>query len=897
MKQLRRFAPTLSIAALSVLCLPLISGAAGSTAAAAADSAIFVTTTAQLIGEDGECSLQEAIHAANFDTTVMPDPGNPGLFVTTGCTAGDGADTIQLPPGGTFTLSRAVDDVANYIGPTATPIVTSTITIEALGAKILHGGGPFPYRAFAVAGNGNLTISEAYIKGFEVWGGDGRRGGGGGLGAGGAVYVQGGQLTVEKSTFEQNGALGGDGASLPEAGATAGGGGGGLGGNGGGALGTGISGLPRHGGGGGGSRANGGDGGDINFSPSGYGGGRLASGRTPCGGEGGDSSEIVGGGGEDGECAGGGGGGAGSASTAFDLAGTGGNGHYGGGGGGGGCCAGDGGDGGFGGGGGGSGITTSDEGGGGDGGDGGFGAGAGAGPDEPLTPGGGGQGGTFGGDAGLIHGGGGAGLGGAIFGHNANITVTNITFFNNYANRGHAGGPGGRDGRGAGGAIFLVGGSLAVVHATLSGNATGEVNADGEGIGGGGIVVYKPTDGTQTSFFLKNTVLAGNGIHECYTRNNPSFNIQGNLILDGSAPSVPNQTHDPCPAVVTIDPGLEPLKLTMPGRTPTMALPPGSSAIDAAVPFGALPQPFDQRGVQRPAGFEDIGAFEAVALAPVTTIALSPAVANGANGWYTGDPVGVSITAVDDGTVAETRCALDQAPAPASFDELPIGPCGLTSVGSDGLHTIYAASRDTNGTTEGPPVSVSFKVDRTAPSLSPSLSASPVVVGQTGVTASPNASDSPSGVASSSCGSVDSSTPGPKTLTCSATDNAGNARSVDLEYVVEYRILGFFDPVPGSKWKVGMTVPIKIALGNADGIRVSDAVGRALAANCRVRFSASGAQTKSAECMKYDSEKNQFVYAWKLGKTGTGAATIRVTIGYPGTTSTTQKTLPITITK
>jgi hypothetical protein len=39
------------------------------------------------------------------------------------------------------------------------------------------------------------------------------------------------------------------------------------------------------------------------------------------------------------------------------------------------------------------------------------------------------------------------------------------------------------------------------------------------------------------------------------------------------------------------------------------------------------------------------------------------------------------------------------------------------------------------------------------------------------------------------------------------------------------------------------------------------------------------------------------VYAWKLGRTGTGAATIRVTIGYPGTTSTTQKTLPITITK
>ena len=49
--------------------------------------------------------------------------------------------------------------------------------------------------------------------------------------------------------------------------------------------------------------------------------------------------------------------------------------------------------------------------------------------------------------------------------------------------------------------------------------------------------------------------------------------------------------------------------------------------------------------------------------------------------------------------------------------------------------------------------------------------------------------------------------------------------------------------------------------------------------------------------MKYDPEKNQFVYGWKLGKTGTGVATIRVTIGYPGTTFTTQRTLQITITK
>ena len=267
----------------------------------------------------------------------------------------------------------------------------------------------------------------------------------------------------------------------------------------------------------------------------------------------------------------------------------------------------------------------------------------------------------------------------------------------------------------------------------------------------------------------------------------------------------------------------------MPGRTPTMAIGPASSAVDAAFPGGALRA--DQRQVQRPVGFEDIGAFEYVDQTPVTKIDLSPAVANGANGWYRGDPVVTSITADDDGAIGQTRCSLDQMPPPASFDALPGVDCAITSVGSDGEHTLYAASRDTNGTTEGAPVSVTFKVDRTAPSLSPSLSASPVVVGQSGVTASPNAGDATSGVASASCGAVATSTTGPKTVTCDAADNAGNTSSVEHRYLVEYRVLGFFDPVPGSKWKLGSTVPVKIALGSADGTRVSDAVGLALAAD------------------------------------------------------------------
>jgi hypothetical protein len=871
-----------------LLVLASALGLTVSVAPAYSASVINVTTT--LSNGTGGCSLSEAILAANTDAIVDD------------CTAGSGDDTIVLPAGGTFVMSAPYDDYANYTGPTATPMVTSVIAIEARGATIRHGGSLVPYRAFAVGDSGSLTIKEAYIKGFEVQGGDGHDGGGGGMGAGGAVYVHGGSLTIEQSTFEQNGALGGDGGPghvnegcTPAA--SIGGGGGGLGGDGGENL-NGCSAA----GGGGGSRGDGdlGANSGTNFGGGGGGGtvdhGSGTSGGAECGGDGGSSFTFPDG--DDGCDGGGGGGGGFHFSSATFAAGDGGTGGYGGGGGGGSGSLfnqGSGGHGGFGGGGGAgaklfvAGVLVEGE----TGGDGGFGGGGGAG-ECAILPYCAGAGGTFAGDGDRHNGGGGAGLGGAIFGHAADIRVDNSTFFNNYANRGHYGGGDANDGRGAGGAIFLVGGSLTVVNATISGNATGETSASGQGIGGGGIVVYEPTDGTATSFTLRNTIIAGNGIHECYVRNTPSKAGSGNLIVDSSAPSVSDQTHSACPGIaVSTDPGLSLPALNFPGRTPTMAIAEGSSAADKADPATALQ--IDQRGLLRPPTAPDIGAYE-FATPPTTTIALTPSSPDGSNGWYK-SAVGVSITAVDDGAVTQTRCVLDPATAPGSFADLPDAACALTSVGQDGQHAIYAASVDEQGYTEHPPVNVTFKVDRTPPTLAPTLSG-PVVLGGSGVTASPNATDPTpgSGVASSSCGAVDASTPGVKTLTCTATDNAGNTGTKTLTYVVEYNVIGFFDPAPGSKWKAGQTVPIKIALGNASGTRISDAEGAALAAACRVKFSTTGAQTTAPQCMKYDATTDQFVYAWKLAKSGTGIATIIVTIEYPGSSLTTQRTLSIRIT-
>jgi len=143
------------------------------------------------------------------------------------------------------------------------------------------------------------------------------------------------------------------------------------------------------------------------------------------------------------------------------------------------------------------------------------------------------------------------------------------------------------------------------------------------------------------------------------------------------------------------------------------------------------------------------------------------------------------------------------------------------------------------------------------------------------------------------CGSIDTSTAGDHTVTCSATDNAGNTATRLIHYTVEYQILGFFPPVPGSKFKTGQTVPVKIALADANGTRISDADGTALASACRVRVSVTP-NILVPQCMTYDPVGDQFQFNWKVS--GAGPAMLNAIVGYPSTNVTTQTTLAIAIT-
>ena len=119
---------------------------------------------------------------------------------------------------------------------------------------------------------------------------------------------------------------------------------------------------------------------------------------------------------------------------------------------------------------------------------------------------------------------------------------------------------------------------------------------------------------------------------------------------------------------------------------------------------------------------------------PVTTIALDPAAPDGR---YSG-PVNAAVSAADEAGgsgVAETRCVLDPASPPATFDELPSTPCPYLGAGAavagDGAHKLFAASRDNAGNIESPVVERAFQITR--PTVAPTPAPAPTPVPQAAV--------------------------------------------------------------------------------------------------------------------------------------------------------------------
>jgi hypothetical protein len=136
-----------------------------------------------------------------------------------------------------------------------------------------------------------------------------------------------------------------------------------------------------------------------------------------------------------------------------------------------------------------------------------------------------------------------------------------------------------------------------------------------------------------------------------------------------------------------------------------------------------------------------------------------------------------------------------------------------------------------------------FKIDKTNPTLAPVVTPNPVTLGGTATVAS-NANDTLSTLDTHSCGALNPSTVGTKSVTCTATDKAGNSDSQTVNYGVQYGWNGFLQPINDtahqtgltqSRFKLGSTVPAKFVLRNAAGQSVQQATNPTFTRTNRLR--------------------------------------------------------------
>jgi CSLREA domain-containing protein len=548
----------------------------------AAQAAISVNTVKdELIPGDGTCSLREAANAA----AGITEPDCPG-FASTGTT------TIQVPAG-TYHLTLGL---ALFIGSTNTDIAIagagpSKVTIDADGhdravevegtatiAGVTVTGGRAPQGPAGdpsvsngqggaggdgggIANLGTLTLSNVVVTGNRAGnGGAGAfgnntlcTGGAGGLGgSGGGIWTPNRQLTLDHVVIADNrSGDGGAGGESVSTGAGCGGGAGGAGGDGGGLSSD----------------------GQLTIVDS-----TITGNSTGNGGEGGMGTDAAAGPGPGGVGGAGGRGGAlanqGSLTTVSITGST---------------------------------IASNQTGNGGQGGTGGTRA----------------AGGT--GLAGALGGTGGSGAGIYNQAASTSTTLINSTIAANTAGDGGSGGQG-RDGNGSGnqgamggqggtggtgGGIYDFVGDMTLASVTLSANSAGGPGGPGPGgipLNGGtaGPIGTPGTAGTAGSIFLDTTF-------------HPSVTEGGTIVAAGTPENCIGPVsgfHDlsfpdtSCPHDLGGDPKLGPLS-NYGGPTQTVALQPGSAAIDALTSTGAGCPATDQRGVARPQGGAcDIGAYE-----------------------------------------------------------------------------------------------------------------------------------------------------------------------------------------------------------------------------------------------------------------------------------------------
>ncbi|GAB3346064.1 PxKF domain-containing protein [Lysobacter tyrosinilyticus] len=190
--------------------------------------------------------------------------------------------------------------------------------------------------------------------------------------------------------------------------------------------------------------------------------------------------------------------------------------------------------------------------------------------------------------------------------------------------------------------------------------------------------------------------------------------------------------------------------------------------------------------------------------APVITAAATTA--PNAAGWYKSDvAVGYSCSDAASGVVA---CPAAQV------------------LGGEG-NAIASAPRSVTDAAGNSATSnvVTVKIDRTAPTLAPVVTPGTLLL-NANTSALPNANDALSGLSTKDCAMLATASVGNKTVSCTATDLAGNTATAAAAYRVVYGFQGFNTPVQNPSvlnvLKAGRSVSLRWRVVDAQGAPVSN---------------------------------------------------------------------------
>ncbi len=199
-------------------------------------------------------------------------------------------------------------------------------------------------------------------------------------------------------------------------------------------------------------------------------------------------------------------------------------------------------------------------------------------------------------------------------------------------------------------------------------------------------------------------------------------------------------------------------------------------------------------------------------------------------------------------------------------------PTSSTSSGEGSALALSAACQDRAGNV-APTASYVAAIDKTKPTLSPWVTPSSIFLNGTAAATS-GAADELSGLAAESCGALNTTTPGIKTVICTATDKAGNSNSASTTYAVNYNFSGFFAPVNDAPvvntGKAGRTYPVKWQLRDGNSAYISSlgaVTSIAYKATSCSEFSGDATDaletsTTGSTSLRYDAGSNQYVYNW-----------------------------------